>query len=322
VVGPIFESRPARRKGLPDDLREAILVCQGCAKRYPIVDGIPVILDANNGKAALTTAELFGLTAQPLAPEILAELAAPSSDDQLLPHQLENLGAYLDASWGDCATPLPDGPVPSFGFAELAGKVLSRLSVQVPRALELGCGTGRGLASLRRGAELVVGIDRNPAALRYANRILRGDEVTFPRRKIGRTYERATIRAGNHAAPDVQLICADVLAPPLAPGGFERVLALNLLDSISSPRALLHHVDQLAGHHGEILLATPYAWRSGVMADDERLEGSDPAVALRAELVKLGWTIEEEQERVPWILRRDARSATLFDVHWVRARSS
>ncbi len=293
------------------------LRCLGCARRYPILDGIPVLL-----REPLAPAELLALTAAPLEPELLALLAAPGPDDAPLPHQLESLGAYLDASWGDCATPPPDGPAPAFGFAELAGRLLARLEAPVPRALELGCGTGRGLACLSRGASLVVGIDRSPAALRLAARILRGDEARYPRRMIGRTYAPASIRAGGQQAPGAQLICADVLEPPLAPGGFERVAALNLLDAVSAPRALLHQLHHLCASAGELLLCAPYSWRSGVTLEAERLGGSDPAAAVRAELAQLGWTIEDEAERVPWLLRRDARAASHYQVHWLRARKS
>jgi len=266
------------------------------------------------------TADLLALTARPLAPELLAQLAAPGPDEAPLPHQLESLGAYLDGSWGDCATPPAEGPAPRFGFAALEEKLRARASAPVARALELGCSVGRGLSALRLGAELVVGIDRSPAALRLAARILRGEKVSFPRRQIGRTYSRAEIDAGPHAASDVQLICADVLEPPLAPGGFERVAALNLLDSVRAPRALLHHAHQLASAGGELLLASPYAWRSGVTLEDERLGGLEPEAALRSEAAALGWAIEEEVARLPWSLRRDARSASLYEVHWLRAR--
>ncbi len=299
----------------PAEIDEGLLRCQGCARTYPIRCGIPILL-----REPLADGELAGLSMPPVEPEVLAEQAAPGPDSAPLPHQLESLGAYLDAAWGDCVTPPAEGPGAGFGFAALEEKLRARASAPVARALELGCSVGRGLAALRLGAELVVGLDRSVAALRLASRILRGESVAFARRMIGRTYARAEIRAGAHAASDVQFICADVLEPPFAPRGFERVAALNLLDSVSSPRALLHHANQLCAPAGEILLSSPYAWRSGVTLEEERFGGDDPAAAVIREGVALGWTIEETHARVRWTLRRDARAASLYDVHWLRAR--
>jgi hypothetical protein len=121
-------------------------------------------------------------------------------------------------------------------------------------------------------------------------------------------------RAGN-----VQLVCGDALDPPFAPGVFGRIAALNLLDNVRSPRALLHHVHQLAAPGTEILLASPFAWRDDIVEEAERLGGADPAAALRQEALALGWTLDEEVD-LPWTLRHDARAATTYSVRFLRAR--
>jgi len=297
-----------------EELVEGVLRCTGCARRFAVVDGIPVLLRDP------TEAHALGLLAQPVAAEVAAALAEAGPDDAPLPHALSQLGSYLDSQWGDRSDPPPDGPSPPFGYAALARKLRDVSSVRVPLCLELGCGVGRGLAVLARGAELVVGVDKSPWALRLARRLLRGEELRFPRRAAGRSYFPATLRAGPDTAAGAQLVCADAVAPPFPQGIFHRTVALNLLDSVRSPRELLHHLDQLTAAGGEIVLASPYAWRSGIADETERLGGEDPAAALRAEVSQLGWTVVEDDEQVPWTLRRDSRSASLYAVHWLRAR--
>lgn len=252
----------------------------------------------------LSQLEQFGLVS--LEPEALALLAAAGPDGSMLAHGVEQLSTYLDSSWGDLAQPRLEP-----GFAALASRLAA--GPRVAAAVELGCGVGRGLASLQ--AELVVGLDQSLAALRVARRILRGVPVPYARRTSGRSYEIALLQA--LARPGVELVCADALDPPFAPGTFARVAAMNLLDNVRAPRALLHHLHQLASPEGELLLATPYAWRDGIVDEGERLDGPD---ALRAELLALGWTAVDEELRVPWTLRRDDRTATRYEVHFLRAR--
>ncbi|HEX8951326.1 MAG TPA: hypothetical protein VF945_05750, partial [Polyangia bacterium] len=70
---------------------DGALVCDNaaCRRRYPIVDGIPVIARDPEAHLAKWGAELVDG-----APEALAE----------------HLSIYLDAHWGDYAAPPPDGP--------------------------------------------------------------------------------------------------------------------------------------------------------------------------------------------------------------------
>jgi SAM-dependent methyltransferase len=261
-----------------------------------VIDGIPVLL------RDLSQADALGLFAPLGEPEALAALAAAGPDSAPLPHLLEQLSSYLP-SW-------------EAGYEAIAQKLRGR--PRVGHALELGCGVGRGLFELSRSADAVVGLDRNGAFLRVARALLSGAELPYARRMAGREYTRAVARAPA-AVAFVQLVCGDVLDPPFAPGQFGRVAALNLLDAVRSPRALLHHIHQLAAPGAEILLASPYAWRDDVVELAERLPGGDPAAALREEIRTLGWTIEEEAD-LPWTLRRDARALSVYQTHYVRAR--
>lgn len=273
-----------------------LLRCRGCGKTYPVIDGIPVLL------RDLSQADALGLFAPLQAPDALAALAEAGPDGAPLPHLVEQLSSYLP-SWES-------------GFEAIAQKLRARPRVAL--SLELGCGVGRALFELSRSAGLAVGLDRSGAFLRAARTLLSGAELPYARRMAGRSYTRASVRAPA-AAENVQLVCGDVLDPPFAPGQFGRVAALNVLDAVRSPRALLHHVHLLAAPGAEILLASPYAWRDDVVEVKERLGGADPAAALRDEVRALGWSIEEEAD-LPWTLRRDARALSVYQTHYLRAR--
>jgi uncharacterized protein YbaR (Trm112 family)/SAM-dependent methyltransferase len=309
------------------ELIEGVLICrnQSCRRRFPVIDGIPIVV-AN--LADYLSGQLGAVVEAELAPEIATLLAGAGPDGSVMAHLLEQLSIYIDAHWGDMADPPPDGPTssstPSFGFARLAERLQARSVFPVERAVELGASVGRGLAELAQGASLAVGVDWDFSALRRARRVLRGEALRYSRRTIGRHYQTATVRAAGLAAPGSALICADALDPPLLPETFDRVVALNLLDAVRSPLGLLQVADGLCQGGGELILASPFSWRSGVVDEEARWGGDDPAGALRRRLeggmdLRACYAIEEQAD-LAWWLRCDSRNAASYSTNYVRAR--
>ena len=297
-----------------------VLAC-ACGRRYPVIDGVPLVMA---DPAAYLRAEIASVVERDLSPEVVGLLVAGGPDDAPYPRLVEHLSIYLDAHWGDRASPPPDGELVS--APAVHAKLAARAAQPVAAAVELGCSVGRGVAELARGAATVVGLDLQLAAVRRARRLLDGAPVDYARRELGRHYRAARVTAGALAVPAARrlLVCGDALDPPLVPGAFDRVVALHLLDSVASPRQLLAVLDGLCAPGGELILASPYAWQTGVLPDDERLGGAEPAAALVHRLTHgegLGarYAIEDEDE-LPWTLRRDARSRVTYRAHYLRAR--
>ena len=323
LVCPGCRTRTAERLDLRTlEPRGDVLVCE-CGRRYPVIAGVPIVMADPSG---YLRAEAATVVERDLPAEVVELIVAGGPDDASYPRLVEHLSIYLDAHWGDRAEPPPDGPGAGFGIGAMVERIAARAAHRVELAVELGCSTGRIVAELAAGADRVCGLDLSFGAVRRARRLLDGERVEYPRRMIGRRYAPAAVAAGDRAVPADRrlLVCGDALDPPLVPGVFGRVVALNLLDSVASPRQLLAVLDGLCQPGGEIIVSSPYAWQSSVMAEHERLAAADPAAELAA-LLRAGtglaasYAIEDEAD-LPWTLRRDARACASYSIHYVRAR--
>ncbi|MFT3699225.1 MAG: methyltransferase domain-containing protein [Kofleriaceae bacterium] len=268
-----------------------LYVCE-CGRSYPIVDGIPVILEAPV------------IEPDPdVSPEAAAALVANLADDAPYAHLLEHLSIYLDSHWG-AQNPLA---------AKLAH------AEHVALTVELGCSVGRIVHELALSSDHVVGVELSLPAVRRARRLLAGEDVPYAQRQLGHHYTPAI--AHGSVTTNTTLICGDALDPPLIPGAYDRVVALNLLDSVRSPRQLLSVIDGLCAPNGEVILSSPYAWQTSIV--DAPLP-FDPAESL-LDILQTGDGLGSryqilESTDLEWTLRRDARSSVSYRIHWVRAR--
>ncbi|HEY1556055.1 MAG TPA: methyltransferase [Kofleriaceae bacterium] len=264
------------------------LVCE-CGGRFPIVDGVA---------SFAMTHEVETAAASP-GSRSAAEPRAATIDDATREH----ISIYMDAHW---ARPLPFA-------AKLAG--LAR----VHRAVELGCSAGRIVHELAQTADHVVGVDLAFATLRRARRLLDGLPADYERRVVGNHYEPARAEPPR-AVTNVTLVQADALDPPLVPRAYDRVVALNLIDSVRDPLQLLEVCDALCAPGGELIVSSPYAWQAGITDPAAWLGGADPAAAL-VDHLRPGYAIADEDE-LAWTLRRDARCQVTYRVHYLRARKA
>jgi SAM-dependent methyltransferase len=273
-------------------MRPHLLVCPGC--RTATEDTISVFtLERDGDFLVCRCGRKYPIVEG--VPIVGVDISAQSAQGP----QLEHVSIYMDAHWA--------------AGSAFVDKIAAL--PHVPLAVELGCSAGRIVHELCARSDHVVGLEMNVGTIQLARRMLDGEEVAYERRVVGSHYTPA--RAHTARVDNVTLVCADALDPPLVPKSYDRVVALNLLDSVPRPRQLLLVIDGLCVPGGEIIVSSPYAWQDGIVEEAERLGGADPAAALRAHLAS--YEILDEAE-IPWTLRRDARTEVSYRVHYLRAR--
>lgn len=321
---------------IDDMIISASLVCKNkaCATHYPIIDGVPVLVHPlqqyiNDNFYVITQRQDLSLTTEAL----LGDAAGPKSVFNSIRHYLST---YVYEHYADCIEGISIQPtLPGQSQGGSIRSCLSRglnLMLDSQRTLrspvlDIGCAVGRTSLELSKTATgISLGIDLNFSLLRFAQSMLRESTLQFPLKKLGIVYDRATLTSPLYNASLVDFWACDALAPPFSPATFGFIGALNVLDTVSSPKALLHAVGTYLRADGNALFTTPYDWSTPApvqhwlgghaqYADD----GGESATILRQLLdgstAVGGLRVIAEIEHHPWPIRRNARRSDIYDIH-------
>lgn len=204
---------------------------------------------------------------------------------------------------------------------------------KVGLAVELGCAVGADLRSLSALADEVIGVDLSIGLLRAARAQLAGEPVPLLERVEGRSFTTGE-PIQLPALSNVTVAVGNALDPPLFAEVADISIAVNLLDTVSSPINLVGQLDAILARDGLLLIATPLSWNEAITPMEEALGGgTDPdwvRLGTPAGLVELlGGRMRElpylrydilEQREVPWTVRDHSRLIASYDVHVLIAR--
>ena len=113
----------------------------------------------------------------------------------------------------------------------VARYALATRYADVGRALDLGCGSGYGVADLAQRAKFVAGIDVAPDAIAYAR--------------------------AHYPLPHAHFLCASATAVPFQTGSFHLVTAFEVIEHLSDWRCLLEEARRVLHSDGVFLVSTP-----------------------------------------------------------------
>ena len=215
----------ARMEG--DDIISGYLKCTTCGTRYPIDEGVALLL-------------------------IAPHFETPSSQARYESAALAS--AYLWSHYADLFADPEAGEAYSIWASHVTGE--NNL------ALDAGCAVGRLTFELSAKSDFVVGVDTSTAFIRLARQLMREGSLTFSLITEGHLSEPRTITLPEEWKRErVEFIVGDALALPFPLGSFSFTASLNLLDKVPKPLQHLLEMNRVAGKSGaRFLFSDPFSW--------------------------------------------------------------
>ncbi|MBR0669289.1 methyltransferase domain-containing protein [Roseomonas hellenica] len=337
---PLTLTRIGAREG--DVVIDGTLQCGApdCLCEFPVIDAVPVIVADPARYLADSQTQILAredLSAEALG--LLGDAIGPGTPFEATRH---HLGAYAHDHWGEFDPEEAASPsaFPPGSVARALRAGLAMLGEGVPEgpALDIGCSVGRASMELAAaGGGPVLGVDLNFSMLRLAQRAILRGRVAYQRRRIGLVYDPRDFAVPAPDAARIDFWASDAMALPFGAGAFARISALNVLDCVPSPVALLNAVAVLLRPAGGAVLSTPYDWAPSATEPAFWIGGhsqrgphqgaAEPL--LRALLTEgqhpqsiAGIAIAGEDPAFPWAVRLHARSTMVYALHLLALRKS
>ncbi|NTV49429.1 MAG: methyltransferase domain-containing protein [Geobacteraceae bacterium] len=223
-----------------DDIVTGDLFCKKCRRRFPIKDGIAILLVDPDGCSGAQRRYEESDTVNRYLWSHYADLAGKAEV------------AEANAAWGGC---LVDNALAAF---------------------DAGCAVGRLTFEMAAKSGWAVGCDLSHNFIRTARRLARERRHSFSLQLEGNLCESfhfelpADLRSDN-----VEFVVADALAIPFARHTFQQISSLNLLDRVSYPLAHLYEMNRVAqSADASFLFADPFSWSTAAAPEERWLGGT------------------------------------------------
>jgi uncharacterized protein YbaR (Trm112 family) len=269
--------RLERSDGGGEEIRDGALRCVRCGDRYPVVEGVAILVADGWRKVAQETHEV---------------------EDPL-----RLLGPHLLAHYGDL---LPGGEREGLRLGDFWPR-LGELPVE-GLAVDLAASAGRAALGLSRRAGFTLAMEPSFVTARLARNALRSGRAPVRIVEEGAFQRVVEADLGALRPGPLEVVVADPEKPPLPPGIAGLVLAANLVERQPDPAGFLRRAASLAGRGGRLAVASPWTWWEEHAPRDRWIGGGversrDALVAL---LEECGLAVESEEDLL-LVLREHAR---------------
>jgi SAM-dependent methyltransferase len=290
---------------------QGVLSCETCGSRYPVLDHLPLLVP--DVARYLAEAGVYLLARDDLSHAVADLIGAMLPPGIWFDAMRQHVSGYVRDHWADAAD--TDGPPPGQAAALAAAGLKLAGEVSGP-VVELGASAGGVARCLAEWLDApVLGLDLSAPLARFAARALRGGRQAYPLRIAGTAYAERHVVTAPPARGMAEVWLADAIAPPVADGVAGLVVALNLLDCVADPAALLRSAAALLRPGGKLVLATPCDWSPTATPPEAWIGARRTAEAMP----DLGaWAASQSGLRLlgaeerPWLVRVHARAAMQY----------
>ncbi|UPU34751.1 methyltransferase domain-containing protein [Geomonas paludis] len=275
------------RRQTGDDIVDGHLICPGCGRRFPIEDGVAMLIPGAENEGHWRY-----------------------EDSETLNRYLWSHYADLHSVGGNTAA------VTAWTCA---------LARSFGTSLDAGCSVGRIVFELASGGP-AVGCDLSLSFVKTARRLARDRRLKYSLPLEGNLRETFEIVLPESLPSDrVEFVVADALRLPFAKGSFRQVSSLNVLDRVGYPLAHLYEMNRVSSERdARFLLASPFSWTSSDIPEERWLGGTatgpyagraiDNIRALlqgKGKILAPPWRIAEAVS-VPWHMRSHRNHCETF----------
>lgn len=285
-------SLDAGARAINGDVWSGILRCMAadCARTYPIIDGAPILVP--DVPAWLSANLHLVLQGELDLPELESLVGAAVGPDAAFNVVRQQQASYAHDHYGDLfeqssAQADADG---AGSIRRCLAVVRDQLSSACGPVLDIGCAAGRTTFDLAAGTPYpVLGIDLNWPLLKIARGVIDRGVASYPHRRAGIRYERRTVPVTFPDQERADFWVADALALPFSPATFGQMIALNVIDCVAEPLALLREAGRALVEQGQFALATPYDWGSHATPPSAWLDSGDALL----------WALDQSAQLTP-----------------------
>ncbi len=318
---------------VPDEIREAILVCGRCGADYPVLLGVALLEDDLGTYLGTFWPEIEACNAELGGAGISAEMrsymgipdAEPAGDlrwttsPYLQAHfDPGSLGDDFDRGWWrDAVEAHRAGGKDPYTVLLAAARDLTG-PAPAGLAFDVGTSVGRGAAELALLYPYAIGVDRSFRAILAARRHLLGAPSPLTEYLLETekgSWETRTLSPAKPAG-NLDFVVASGGALPAAAGSASCVAALNVLCAVPEPVALLDDFARVLEPGGLLLLSSPF-WSDPSEGAETPLAAGGPEY-LRTTLAH-AFEITREEDGVPWLLRVAKRRWDVYLCHCLAA---
>lgn len=278
-----------------DECMEGFLSCNICNSEFPIIQGVPIILQNFHDYARqriMTYGKWIMYSKSSKLKDFLRSIGTkirfPTSND---PYEEHNIlyKAYLynhyHYHFDDRLLSLFKRKIePDHIYRMLGKKNLNLKGI----GLDIGCSIGSSTFELAKRLPFVFGVDLSFSFILMARKIMR-----------------------NKMSKNTEFLVSDAINLPFESSYFQSIIALNLVDRVD-PNKLIVSINRCIKDNGKLILIDPYHFVNN---------GTDQfdSIQIRKIIEKFGYKLGSNESFIPWIVKMNERAYLFYFVDFIVA---